>query len=184
MALKLYRRHHKDCEAELPEDARTGQFEESRRGWKRCACLIHAAGTLGGRFNRRQTGNTDWDEVKDVAAQWEAAGSWDGKPKPEPPAPPAAARRITIDDAIKVFLTLREGGKIAPATLRKYKTFTKQLLAFAESRGHVVLDQFTSADIDTFYGGMKLGARAKASVPVSRFTLKEKSTFCTATWTT
>jgi hypothetical protein len=28
MALKLYRRHRKDCEAELPEDARTGQFVE------------------------------------------------------------------------------------------------------------------------------------------------------------
>ncbi len=164
MALKLYRRHRKECEAGLSEDGRTGQFEESRRGWKRCACLIHAAGTLSGRFNRRQTGKTDWDEAKAVAAQWEAAGSWDGKPKPqpEPPAPAPASRRITLDDAIKVFLTLREGDRITPATLRKYKTFTKQLLAFAESRGYVMLDQLTSADIDRFYGDLKLGVRAKA----------------------
>jgi integrase len=177
MALKLYRRHRKECEAELPEEARTGQFEESRRGWKRCACLIHAAGTLGGQFNRRQTGKTDWDEAKAVAAQWEAAGSWDGKPKPKPePAPAPASRRITIDDAIKVFLTLREGDKIAPPTLRKYKTFTKQLLAFAESRGYVVLDQFTSADIDRFYGGLKLGARTKAK---RLGTLRSFFRFCT-----
>jgi hypothetical protein len=52
MALKLYRRHRKGCEAGLPEDARTGEVEERRRGWKRCGCLIHASGSLGGQFNR------------------------------------------------------------------------------------------------------------------------------------
>ena len=63
--------------------------------------------------------------------------------------------------ATKVFLSNREGAKIAHATLRKYKTFTKQLTAFAESRGYVMLDQFASGDIDVFYGGWELGARAK-----------------------
>ena len=76
---------------------------------------------------------------------------------PDPP----SARRITIADAIKVFLGNRAGGKIAPATLRKYRTFTKQLTEFAESRGYVMLDQFASSDIDIFYGGLKLGVRAK-----------------------
>jgi integrase len=69
--------------------------------------------------------------------------------------------RITIADAIKVFLSNRDGAKIAPATLRKYKTFTRQLIDFADSHGYVMLDQFTSADIDVFYGNWKLGARAK-----------------------
>jgi integrase len=45
--------------------------------------------------------------------------------------------------------------------LRKYKTFTKQLAAFADARGYVMLDQFTSADIDVFYSSWKLGPRAK-----------------------
>jgi integrase len=164
MALKLYRRHRKECEAGLPEDARTGQFEEGRRGWKRCACLIHVAGTLDGRFSRRQTGKSDWEEAKAVAAEWESAGSWEGRAKPKPEAPAAApvSSRITINEAIKIFLTLREGDKIAPATLRKYQTFTRQLQAFAYSRGYVMIDQLTPADIDRFYGGLKLGARAKA----------------------
>ena len=56
MALKLYRRHRKECEGGHPEDSRTGEFGEGRRGWKRCA--IHAAGTLGGKFNRKQTGKS------------------------------------------------------------------------------------------------------------------------------
>lgn len=55
-----------------------GEFEEGRRGWKRCACLIHASGTLGGKFNRKQTGKSDWEEARAVATGWEAAGSWNG----------------------------------------------------------------------------------------------------------
>jgi hypothetical protein len=41
MVLKLYRRHRIDCEGNHPEDSRSGEFEEGRRGWKKCACLIH-----------------------------------------------------------------------------------------------------------------------------------------------
>jgi integrase len=162
MALKLYRRHRKECEAGHPEDGRTGEVEERRRGWKKCACLIHASGTLAGQFIRRQTGKFTWDEARAVATAWEASGSCDGELKPAPVAPAPVSGRITIDDGTRVFLALREGDKIAPATLRKYKTFTKQLLAFAASRGYVMLDQLTSADMDRFYGGLKLGLRAKA----------------------
>ncbi len=61
-----------------------------------------------------------------------------------------------------MFLSLREGEKIAAATLRKYRTFAKQLRAFADSRGYVMLDQLTSTDVDAFYSGLKLGGRAKA----------------------
>jgi hypothetical protein len=69
---------------------------------------------------------------------------------------------MSIAEAAPVFLSLREGEQIAVATLRKYRTFSKQLLAFAESRGYVMLDQLNSADIDAFYSGLKLGVRAKA----------------------
>jgi len=99
-----------------------------------------------------------------LVATWEAANSWDGNtapPVPEP-APAALPARITIADATKVFLSNREGAEIAPATFRKYRTFTKQLTAFAESRGYVMLDQFTSADIDLFYASWNLAPRAKS----------------------
>src|SRR5215472_11516750 len=116
MALKLYRRHRKECEGDHPEDSRSGEFEEGRRGWKRCACLIHAAGTLGGKFNRKQTGKSDWHEAKALAASWEKCDSWDSN-TPQPLTPDTAAldgrRRITIPDAVKVFLSNREGAKIA-----------------------------------------------------------------------
>jgi site-specific recombinase XerD len=76
-------------------------------------------------------------------------------------APAQASGRIKIADAVAAFLAIREGSKIAPSTLRKYRTFTKQLREYADSKGYVMLDQFTSADIDVFYANWKLGARAK-----------------------
>jgi hypothetical protein len=54
MALTLYRRHRKECEANYPEDFCSGEFEEGRRGWKKCACIIHVSGTLGGKSSRKQ----------------------------------------------------------------------------------------------------------------------------------
>jgi len=163
MALKLYRRHRTECEGGHPEDARSGEFEEGRRGWKRCACLIHVSGTLGGKFNRKQTGKSEWDEAKTLLAAWQKAQSWEGEtaPLPKPDVPPGPAR-MTIVAAAGAYLSHREGAKIANATLRKYKTFIKQLTDLADARGYMMLDQFTVGDIDVFYGGLKLGARTKA----------------------
>src|ERR1700728_4335166 len=107
MALTLYRRHRIECEGGQPEDSRSGEFEEGRRGWKKCACLIHVSGTLGGKSSRKQTGKSKWDEAKAVAAVWEQAQSWDG-PAPvgltPAPAPLAADNRIRIADALTAFL--------------------------------------------------------------------------------
>jgi hypothetical protein len=60
MALQLYRRHRKECEVGRPEDSKSGQFEEGRRGWKRCACLVHASGSIAGKFKRQSTWERDW----------------------------------------------------------------------------------------------------------------------------
>jgi hypothetical protein len=48
VAINLYRRHRLDCEAGHPEEFRSGEFEERKKGWKRCACVIFASGTLVG----------------------------------------------------------------------------------------------------------------------------------------
>ena len=163
MALKLYRRHRKECEGRHPEEARSGEFEEGRRGWKKCACLIHVSGTLGGKFNRKQTGKSDWNEAKALVAAWEKAQSWEGETAAttQPDVSPGPVR-MTIAAAAGAYLSNREGAKIANSTLRKYKTFIKHLTDFADTRGYVMLDQFTTGDIDMFYGGLKLGARTKA----------------------
>jgi hypothetical protein len=109
MALTVYRRHRPECEGEHGKDSRSGQFEEGRRGWKRCACLIHASGTLGGKFNRKQTGRSAWDEARAVAAVWEAAGQWDDEePDPANPGPAEKPGDVTIARAIKDYLSEHE----------------------------------------------------------------------------
>jgi integrase len=54
------------------------------------------------------------------------------------------------------------GRNITESTLRKYKTFTKQILAFADSMGYVMLDQFRFEDMDRFYISWRDGIRSKA----------------------
>jgi integrase len=150
MALKLYRRHRKECEGAHPEDARTGEFEEGRRGWKKCACLIHVSGTLGGKFNRKQTGKSDWDEAKAVVALWETAGSWDGEAiVPEPLPETAQPHRVTIERAVKAFLDeLQETA--AFATHKKYRLLLTKLIEFSEKRGYVMIDQWEPTDVREF----------------------------------
>jgi len=166
MALALYRRHRRDCKAGHSEERRSSEYDERKKGWKRCECSIFISGTLQGTFKRQSTSKWEWDQARSIALHLEQVGSWTGKvTPPAPPRAPEAPRhqsRITTVAAVKVFLSNREGAKIAPSTLRKYRTFTNQLTAFADGLGYVMLDQLTSGDIDVFYSQMKLGARAKS----------------------
>jgi integrase len=164
MALKLYRRHRKECEGGHPEDSRSGEFEEGRRGWKKCGCLIHASGTLGGKFNRKQTGKSNWDEAKTLAAVWEQTQSWDGKIQvKDPPVPSTMATpEVTIADAMESFIASRSNRGIEASTLAKYRTLSKQLRAWSDGRGYVKLQQLTVADMDFFYASWKDGKRSRA----------------------
>ena len=169
MALNVYRRHGSHCPGGRALHEMTYEAEELRRAWRKCACPIYASGTLNHRFKRKNTEHTLWNDAKAVVAAWENAGSWDGHVKPAeqpsaaaPPATDATPSRISIADAIRAYLTIREGAGIAPATLRKYRTFTKRLRKFADGCGYVMLDQFTSTDIDAFYATWRLGPRAKS----------------------
>ena len=118
MALNVYRRHRRDCEAGRPEDSASGEFAERARGWKRCACVIFVSGTLAGHFQRKRTGAITWDDARAYADAIEDLGSWSGEPAPAAPAQdaPVAPARITIADATSIFLTNRESAHIAAAT--------------------------------------------------------------------
>jgi hypothetical protein len=146
VALNLYRRHRQECEAGHLLESRSGEFDERKKGWKRCACFIFASGTLGGKFKRRYTGKSEWTEAKIVAAQWEAQGRWGGEIPPTPPTPASAPRCVTIEQAIKIV-----HGRIRTARRRQHaeeiSPASCQLKAFCESRGYVTLDQWTPIDV-------------------------------------
>jgi hypothetical protein len=105
MPLNLYRRHQQDCEGGHPEDSRSGEHEERSKKWKRCGCLIYAAGSLSKTFKRRKTGQIDWDEARAVAARWESAGIWDASGAVTVPvAPKDSASRVAVERAVKSLL--------------------------------------------------------------------------------
>jgi hypothetical protein len=132
MALNIYRRHGSNCAAKQALHAMTYEADEHRRNWKNCACPIYASGTIAGKFKRRNTERTAWPGARQIATDWENAGSWLDARSPQPlqtsaqgvPAAEQGPARITIAEAIAAFLAIREGSEIAPATIRKYKTFT------------------------------------------------------------
>lgn len=168
MALNVYRRHGSHSPGGRVLHEMTYEADELRRTWKKCSCPIYASGTLGGKFKRKNTERTAWLDAKAIVGDWECAASWGGHVESVRPLAVVAAltadpstSRLSIVDAVRAYLSIREGARIAPATLRKYRTFTKQLREYADRRGYVMLDQFTSADIDLFYASWALGARAK-----------------------
>ena len=178
MALTLYRRHRKECEGGHAEDSRSGEFEEGRRGWKKCGCLIHVSGTLAGKFSRKQTGKSNWEEAKAVIVVWETAQSWDGQAKIEPSpvlahADPASGR-ITIDRAIQAF-TAEFAEYAAPNTQKKYKLILAKLRAFSESRGYVLLDQWGPIDVREFRASWSVSPQTAAK---NMSTVKTFFEFC------
>ena len=147
MPLNLYRRHRQQCETGHPEESRSGEFEERKKGWKRCSCHIFASGTLAGKFKRRDTGRGDWLEAKAVVATWESAGNWDNEPPPPLPPPimddnPAA----TIDQAVKLFLAERQEN-LAPNTYRKNTYVLNALKQYSATKGYYLLAQWTPIDV-------------------------------------
>ena len=151
--LNLYRRHRRECESRHAEESRSGEVEERKKGWKKCQCPIFASGSLAGKFRRTSTAARDWDEAKATAANWEQAGSWDAKPIATPPRArlEPEPKRTTIQEGTDAFIATCVSRGISLPTLKKYKTFTKQLRAYCESRGYIMLDQLTVADMDVFY---------------------------------
>jgi integrase len=165
MALHLYRRHRTDCTAGRPNEFRSSELDERRKGWGRqCRCQIQISGTLGGKFSRKTTGTADWAAARRVADEFEKAGSWSGTPIVLSPPPPDATPekpRVTIEAACRAYIANRDAAGLKPPTLRKYHTFAKQIRHFADGLGYMMLDQFTPDDIDRFWANWRLGPRAK-----------------------
>jgi hypothetical protein len=133
-------------------NTRSSEYDERKKGWKRCERPIFLSGTQRGTSKRHNTGKREWLDAQPIAAAIETCGNWSGKipVSPQPSLAPTTpqARPITIADAVKAYLANREGAKISPDTLRKYRTFTKELSTFAESRGYVLVEQITAGDVD------------------------------------
>lgn len=157
--LNLYRRHGGACKAGHPEDAHSSEFDERKRSWKVCNRTICVSGTLAGKFIRRTTKRTNWDEARAVSDAWERGDA--AQIAAVPPAPPSNAERITITDGLSAYLAGRAAREPRPATMCKYRTLTKLLRQWADDKGYVYLDQFTTTDMDAFYASWKGGKSSR-----------------------
>lgn len=168
MKLNLYRRHRGRCEAGKGRGVTSSELDERRKDWgRRCGCEIAMSGVLGGKFSRKTTHASDWENARRVAEAYEQADSWTGKPEVKP-APPEQTKeetstpaRATIVEACRVYITHQESAGLEPSTLSKHRTLTNRITAFGEGRGYVLIDQFVTGDIDIFWASWKLGARTK-----------------------
>jgi len=176
MPLALYRRHRRDCKSGHPEGLRTSEYDERKKGWKRCECPIFTSGTLQRHFKRQNTGQWEWAAAQPIARQWEMAGSWNGSiPASPQPKAPIERQRAAIREATQDFLAKATNRGLTKSTLKKYGTFTRQMNAYAEQRGYLMLDQLTVSDMDRFYASWKDGIRSKAK---KLETLKSFIRFC------
>jgi len=150
MALTLYRRHRRECKGGHPHQFRSSEFEERKRGWKRCECPIVVAGTLNKKFLRQSTNKWEWDDARAIAGTIEAAGSWDGEVAssalPPEPLPKSTPNRFPIAQATKSFLDEMQE-TAAFATHKKYRLLMVRLNRFSENRGYVMIDQWEPLDV-------------------------------------
>lgn len=129
---------------------------------ERCNCPIFATASIHKKRRRQSTGQWEWEPAKAIERQWETEGSWAHSLDPlEPVSQFREQRRTTIFDATEAFLARCQNNGIADATLRKYRTFIKQLRGYCDDRGYGFIDQLTIGDMDHFYAGWKDGLRSK-----------------------
>jgi hypothetical protein len=162
MGLALYRRHRRECKAGHSEELRTSEYDERKKGWKRCDCPIFVSGTLNRKFARQTTGQWEWEAARAIAAKLEVSGRWTADPVPEPSGTLATPERVTIVDAVEAFLAKCKGREIQPTTFAKYQTFANQLGTYCDRRDLKYIDQVTVTDMDRFYTSWSDGIRGKA----------------------
>ena len=123
MALRLIRRHLKDC-------------PHTSTRYRRCRCPIHVYGTLAGEKIRKALDQTSWDAATDLVNGWTAAGEI-GLVKIEPP---------TVREAVGKYLADCEARHLGWEAMRKYRHLLEdRFIPWAEQKGfrnirHVSVD--------------------------------------------
>jgi integrase/recombinase XerD len=128
MALRLIRRHLKDC-------------HHSSTRYRRCKCPIHVYGTLAGEKIRKALDQTSWEAASELINAWTAAGEI-GVVKIEAP---------TIREAVAKFFEDCEARKLGWEAMRKYRhLLDDRFLSWAERKGLTNLRQLSVDSLRQF----------------------------------
>jgi len=88
------------------------------RSWRRCACPVWVAGTLGGQRIRRSLDLTSWEAAARKVLRWETTGQI---LEHEP-----VADGVTVTDAINSFLADARARNLSEGTLKKYQVLLRR----------------------------------------------------------
>jgi integrase/recombinase XerD len=122
--LTLYRRHRAKCP------------HRDDRYYRKCRCAVWCEGTVKGDYIRRSLKTRSWEcgeqSKRDIENEKEPAAT--------PPSIPS------VGSAVEKFLMDAEHGRrLTPATIKKYRVLTSQLVEFASNRG---VQDLSRIDVD------------------------------------
>jgi integrase len=138
--LTIYRRHKPTCP----------HFAQGRR-YHHCKCRIWVDGILGGKEIRKSLGLRDWTKANREVQKWEAAEQACEREAP-----------VSLGDAWESFLADLQARRISSSTIGKYKLLERQLKAYGQSRGLVLIADFDLEILSRFRATWKDGPRTAA----------------------
>ncbi len=146
--INLFRRHTRSC---------TAKRRQHDRAWRKCNCVIHAAGTLGQEKVRESLKIRKWDRAAKRVLEAEARGWWRS---------PTGTAKRTVPEAIQAFFedaSSAKGRALKPVTLSKYRTLLARLETFCRKRALVYLADLKPEHIRDFRNSWPTGVRASAN---------------------
>ena len=107
--LALYRRHRQNCKASHSHNSRSSEYDERKKGWKRCECPIFASGTLDKVAKRQEYRSVgDEDVARLIASKWgdlREGGTALSRKSQRPDVIPDTPKRTTISEATQAYLS-------------------------------------------------------------------------------
>jgi integrase len=138
--LNVYTRHTADCD-----------HSDDRR-WRRCRCPKWLRGLLPNGLGVRESAKTrSWEQAERNARQMESEADPTAGEQSKP-------RRVTVREAVEMFLNDEEARGLEAASRKKSKTlFERQFQPWCEARKLNHVDQLTPLDLTDFRASWKNG---------------------------
>lgn len=146
--LSIFRRHTRVC---------TAKRLQHDRAFRKCKCVIHAEGTIGGESVRQSLKTRNWELAHRRITEAEARGAWREVADRSGPA------IRTIAASVSAFLeeaASEKGRGLAAPTLSKYRTLFGRIQDFCKTRKVFVLEELTPELLREFKETWPTGPRA------------------------
>jgi len=150
LSLFVYTRHTSDCP------------KKSDRFWKRCRCPKWIRGILNATPVRQTAETRSWEKAEEQCRRLEEEAAQRASSIRNGEAPPRKSEAVTVETAVKRFLSSKRNENLADSTLDKLTTiFEKQFLGWSTTAGFTHISEITTADLEAFRDTWTDGPLAK-----------------------